>query len=161
MDPERVLYHRVRTIIDAVICEIALTVPVRLFLHPYDTTFARLREAAAYFGYNPQLCFLSSRSSTGILRNKDVAMQNIRTLATTKALRWTVERLYDSRGPCHSAFALSPTHDDRTLHYSQVGAVSLWALDFLLKQYEARDPNAAQVFYDSIARMLEMALLRN
>lgn len=134
--------------------------PIRLFLHPYDTTFTRLQEAAAYFGYNPQLCFLSSRSSAKMLCNKNIAMQNIHTLAATKNLRWTLHGVYESCGPCHSVFALSPTHSERMLYLSQIGAVSAWALDLLLQQYEARDANAAEVFYESIVRVPEMGLLR-
>jgi hypothetical protein len=60
----------------------------------------------------------------------------------------------------HTIFELSPRDDDRLLGDAQIGAVSAWALDLLLRAYEAQKSDAAFEFYESLTDMPKAGTLR-
>ena len=60
----------------------------------------------------------------------------------------------------HAIFVISPQTKSRHPAKCKFGAVSRWALDLLLKEYETRWDNAVAAFYDYISGMSDTASLR-
>jgi hypothetical protein len=60
----------------------------------------------------------------------------------------------------HMVFQISPADKKRLLSTCQFGAISRWALDILVRKYEAREADAAADFYRNIAPMRDAAPLQ-
>jgi hypothetical protein len=60
----------------------------------------------------------------------------------------------------HSIFQISPIDDERLLAQCNADAVSRWALDVTLEEYEKRTADAAVIFYHKVSRMQDSATLR-
>jgi len=131
-----------------------------IFLHPQDLTFTRLRESVSYFGFNPRRCFGASQSESNLLQLTQAIENKIRSVSMTVGILTLLNAAYTSRGVSHSIFELAPSDGMRSLGGAQIGAVSPWALDMLLKEYETRQENAAADFYISISGMASAGSLR-
>ena len=59
----------------------------------------------------------------------------------------------------HLIFEISPPNDKRLLAQCGFGAVSPWALDVLLTEYETQQADAAITFYNTISRTSDAASL--
>jgi hypothetical protein len=138
----------------------ALTYSCRLFLDPQDLTYARLKESVSYFGFNPRRCFQASSSGRNLIQLKQSIEEAVRSISPNVEISTIYAETYSSSGLSHSIFQLSPEDDMRLLGGARVGAVSMWALDLLLKKYESRQSDAAFNFYQSIKGMRTAATLR-
>ena len=140
--------------------EIALTQFSRIFLHSQDLTYTRLRESTSYFGFSPRRCFHASLSRSIMLQFKQNVMEKIRSIPSTTSILSLLKETYTTSGVSHSIFELSPEDDMRLLGGARVGAVSMWALDLLLTEYETRQADAAAEFFNSIAGTSSAGSLR-
>jgi len=131
-----------------------------IFIHPRDMTYTRLKESTSYFGFNPRWCFKGSRSNTAMTHFKLKVEKNIPSIPPMVNILPILHETYTTSGPSHSIFELSPADDMRLLDGARVGAMSMWALDLLLNQYETRQSDAAAKFYHSIAGMRSAVSLR-
>jgi hypothetical protein len=122
-----------------------------MFLHPLDLSFIRLQAAVSYFGLNPRLCFGASQHPSNLEHSKAAVLAAIRSISTHETLQDLLTQTFTTEGVSHLIFALSPQDDRRLLDEARVGAVSPWALDLLLNEYEGRQADAAAEFYDSLA----------
>ena len=123
-----------------------------MFLYPFNISPKLLRESTSYFGYNPHLCFKSAHSVDVLKMMKEVVMSRIRGLAANES---KISRLLHSfeRGESdiyHAIFVISPRTKLQLFPQCKFGAVSRWALDLLLKEYETRQADAVATFYDDI-----------
>lgn len=122
-----------------------------IFLHPLDLTFRRLRESVSYFGYNPRRCFIASQSKPKLRQLQEEIQIKIRCILPGISILTLLNGAFTTRGVSHSIFELKPSDEVRLLSSCQIGAVSPWALDALLNEYETRTADAAAEFYISIA----------
>ena len=122
----------------------------RAFLHPFDLTYARLKESASYFGFNPRHCFNTSLSASILLQLQDDIKEEIRAISPTTPIASILAETRNTSGLSHLIFELSPADENRHLSGARIGAVSNWALDLLLKEYEKRQATAAADFYFSL-----------
>jgi len=134
----------------------------RIFLYPFDISLKLLSLSTSYFGYNPRLCFNTARAVGVLETKKEVVMSRIRDVAGKES---NISQLLHStrRGNSdvsHSIFELSPANDKRLLAQCGFGAVSPWALDVLLTEYETQQADAAITFYHSISGKSDAASLR-
>ncbi len=120
-----------------------------LFLHPLDLTFRRLKESVSYFGNNPRRCFVASQSESKLRQLREEIQNKIRSIPPGTSILTLLNGAFTTGGD--SIFELAPSDNMRLLSSCQVGVVSQWALDALLKEYETRTPDAAAEFYISIA----------
>jgi len=129
-----------------------------IFLHPLDLTFRRLRESVSYFGYNPRRCFMASQSESNLRQLGEEIQNKIRCIPPDTSILTLLNGAFMTRGVCHSIFELAPSDDMRLLSSCQIRAVSPWALDALLKEYETRTADAAadKPFAGSIRGRLEL-----
>ena len=132
----------------------------RVFLYPFDICLKLLSLSTSYFGYNPRLCFNAARS-VEVLETKEMVMSRIRDVAVKES---NISHLVRStrRGNSdvsHLIFEISPANDKRLLAQCGFGAVSPWALDVLLTEYETQQADAAITFYNTISRMSDAASL--
>jgi hypothetical protein len=81
-------------------------------------------------------------------------MEKIRSIPPMANILSLLNETYMLSGLSHSIFELSPEDDMCLLGGAQVGTVSMWALDLLLKQYETHHADAAAKFFNSIAGIL-------
>jgi hypothetical protein len=65
-----------------------------------------------------------------------------------------------SNGLSHSIFQLFPRDDKRILGQARIEAVSRWALDVFLDEYETRRQADAFIFYTSLANSPDTGSLR-
>lgn len=138
----------------------ALTHSRRLFLNPQDLTYARLKESVSHFGYNPRRCFQASSSVRNLIQLKQDLEQVVRSIPPIVEISTVFVETYSSSGLSHSIFQLSPEDDMRILSSARVEAVSKWALDLLLKQYESRQSSATFNFYQYIKGIRSASALR-
>jgi hypothetical protein len=113
-----------------------LTYPCRLFLNSNDLTYARLKESTSYFGFNPRRCFQTGSSARRLIQLQQSLEEEARSTSPKVKISTIFAETYSSSGLSHSIFELSPEDDIRLLGSARVGAVSMWALDLLLKKYE-------------------------
>jgi hypothetical protein len=123
----------------------------RIFLNPRDVTVKRLSKATMHFGYNPRLCFSSSRSEAALDEKIQYVMGHIRRLAKDSGrflskLKWYREARSNGHDVSHTIFRLSPTTDSWWLGSCRYDIVSQWALDSLLRACEEREADAATKF---------------
>jgi hypothetical protein len=137
-----------------------LTHSFSIFLHPHDLSFTQLKESVSYFGLNPRRCFGASQSKSNLLQLTREIENKIRFVSVKIDILTLLNSAYTSRGVSHAIFELAPSDGRRLLGDARIGAVSPWALDMLLKEYETRQPNAAADFYMSIAGMPSAGSLR-
>jgi len=134
----------------------------RLFLHPFDVSFKRLRKSTSCFGYNPRLCFHAARSVEALENKKKAVMSRVRDVADDKSNIFQL--LHSCRkgdsDVSYSIFEISPTEESRLFADCKFGAVSQWALEVLLEAYEARQADAAITFYHTIPGTSDAASLR-
>jgi hypothetical protein len=104
-----------------------------------------------YFGLNPRQCFGASQRPSNLAHSKGDILKKIRSIDSRESLQNLLTQTFTTRGLSHSIFELSPGDDGRLLSQARVGAVSPWALDMLLQEYERRKADAAADFYESIA----------
>ena len=78
-------------------------------------------------------------------------MEKIHTILPMTNILSLLNETYTLSGLSHLIFELSPEDDMHLLGGAQVGTVSMWALDLLLKQYETRHADGATEFFNSIA----------
>jgi hypothetical protein len=150
------------------VCKIAmrlrnvLTQTFRIFLHRRDLTYARLKKSSFYLGLNPRNCYKASISSDEL----SAYMTNVSTKISQIPLSRTITNLLahatTSDGVSHLVFELSPDPEDenRRLNRAHIGAVSKWALNILLADYETRQSDSAADFYHSISTMPSAGSLR-
>ena len=133
----------------------------RMFLHPLDISLRLLRKSTSYFGYNPRLCFRAACSMDVLESMKDAVISRITRVATRQSN--ILHLLHSSRSGnpdvSHAVFEVSPISGSRSLTRCKFGAVSQWALDLLLKEYETRRADEVALFYDYISGMSEAASL--
>ena len=123
----------------------------RIFLHPLDLTLRQLKESVSYFGYNPRRCFIASQSKSNLRHLVEEIKNKIRCIPPGTSILTLLNGAFTTRGVSHPIFELAPSDDMRLLSSCHIGAVSPWALDALLKEYETRTADAAADFYLSIA----------
>ena len=134
----------------------------RIFLHPCDITFELLKESISYFGYNPRECFAASSSLANLRDIKKELGSAIQIAAHGDIM----QRFFESRrgDATNTIFQNFPTNTDtstnRSLAFCQSEPVSRWALDLLLRHYEAGKAHATAAFYYSLEGMPEAASLR-
>ena len=138
----------------------ALTYSCRLFLNQQDLTYARLKESVSYFGYNPRRCFQASSSVGNLIQLKQDLEHVVRSIPPVVEISTIFAETYSSSGLSHSIFQLSPEDDKHILGSARVEAVSKWALDLLLKQYESHQSDAAFNFYQYIKGIPSASALR-
>jgi len=134
----------------------------RLFLHPFDVSFKRLRKSTSCFGYNPRLCFHAARSAEALEKKMTVVTSRVRDVAGDESNIWQLLHSYrkDDSDVSYSIFEISPKDKKRLLARCDFGAVSRWALEVLLEAYEDRQADAAITFYHNISGMSDAASLR-
>ena len=92
---------------------------------------------------------------------KDAVISRITRVATRQSN--ILHLLHSSRSGdpdvSHAVFEVSPISGSRSLTRCKFGAVSQWALDLLLKEYETRRADEVASFFDSISGMSEAASL--
>ena len=132
----------------------------RIFLDRLDFTFARLKESSSYFGFNPRRCFGASYSDSFIREFKQEVADKIHAISSDDDLGSLLAATRTSSGLSHSIFELSPDNNYHMLAGARVGAVSMWALNLLLEEYESRKSTAVAEFYHSITRTSPAASLR-
>jgi hypothetical protein len=137
----------------------ALTYFCRLFLNPQDLTYTRLKESVSYFGFNPRRCFQASFSGRNLIQLKQSIEEAVHSMSPNIEISTIYAETRSSSGLSHLIFQLSPEDDMRLLGGARVGAVSMWALDLLLKKYESRRSDAAFNFYHSIMGTRSAAVL--
>ncbi len=125
--------------------------PYRMILDRSDLSLKLLRESASYLGYNPRRCF--QISSVKILREEVGFLASI--IKETANRSNITDLLYDTRtggtregvsNVSHTVFENFPTNENRFLLDCHFKAVSRWAFDILLTQYEVAKANAAAKF---------------
>jgi hypothetical protein len=124
-----------------------------IFLNPNDLTYERLAESATYFGFNPRSSYRASISPNHLHQIRSEIREKIRSISFTHQLLTLFHETFTRSGISHSIFELSPADESRILPDARIGAVSPWALDLLLRQYETRQADAATEFYLSISSM--------
>ncbi|KAF5376092.1 hypothetical protein D9615_007752 [Tricholomella constricta] len=124
-----------------------------ILLNPNDLTLERLTESATFFGFNPRSCYHASLSSNHLRQFQGEIREKIRSIPSERKLLTLLHETYSTNGIFHSIFELSPADELRILSDARVGAVSPWALDLLLSQYETRQVDATAEFYMSISSM--------
>lgn len=162
MVPKGVLHYWVGKIIACL--RIVLIYAFRLFLHPLDLLYERLKESVSYSGYNPRRSFQASFSVSALrtcVSDVELGFKRLQNISITAFLAGQVS---------HKIFELSPADKFRLLGEARIGAVSAWALDVLLTRYEDKQKDAAAEFYYSITaspsaeslrgRILERQLLK-
>ena len=136
----------------------------RVFLDPRDIVFELLKESTTYFGYNPRQCFAASTSVTKLNNTKKMVESAITSAAGGDILRLLSEAQMGDSDVSHTIFQISPTNTDtdtgRLLVNSQCEPVSGWALDLLLRHYEAGKADALADFYSSLVWIPGAASLR-
>ena len=137
----------------------ALKYSCRLFLNPQDLTYARLKESASYLGLNPRRCFQASSSTSDLIQLQQSLEESVHSISVD-LLKFHAETYSSSGLPHSNIFELSPGDDRRLFGGARVGAVSMWALDLLLKKYESQQSDAVANFYHSIIGMPSAASLR-
>ena len=134
---------------------------VRVFLYPFDISPHLLWESTSYFGCNPCLCFMGACSVNVLERTKKDVMSRIRGIAAQEGD--ILQLLRSSRtgdsDVSHSIFQISPKNESRLLAQCELGAVSRWALDHLLKAYEIEQADAVADFCHHISRASNVASL--
>jgi hypothetical protein len=136
--------------------------PFRIFLHPLDISFELLKESTSYFGHNPRRCFRASTSLIELETHKNDVSSRASS-ATQNGFSRLVHaaRLGDAASELSNAFfEIFPSNDSRRLGDCQFGAVSQWALDLLLVEYENGQADAAAAFYRTLSGMPNAASLR-
>jgi hypothetical protein len=112
-----------------------------------------------YFGFNPRWCFQASSSARGLIQLQQSVEEAVRSISPNVEISTIYAETYFSSSLSHSIFQLSPEDDNRLFGSAKVGAVSMWALNLLLKKYESRRSDAAVNFYYSILGMQSAATL--
>jgi hypothetical protein len=133
----------------------------RIFLNPFDISFKRLREATLYLGYNPRQCFSAALSAEELAEKKSDVRWWIRGVSIKESIFQvlTSTQMGDSN-VSRFIFQIYPEDEERYYAQCNFDAVSRWALDVFLEDYENRKADAAVMFYHEISRMPETALLR-
>ena len=134
--------------------------PLRVFLHPKDLPFKVLKESTIYFGHNPRRCFEASTSEKELQLHK----HNVALLALD-AVRDAFSHLvhaseHGDTTISNTFFEIFPADDSRRLGECHFGAVSQWALDLLLIEYEKGQADAAAAFYRTLLDIPHAASLR-
>jgi hypothetical protein len=140
---------------------IALTSLFRIFLNPYDFTYARLKESTFYFGFSPRLCFNASFSGNMLRQLMGDIRAAIISISRKTNIRSLLSSFIKSQMLSHTIFELSPANDQRRFGEALVGAVSPWALNLLLEVYEEHQLDAAAGFYESTANSPNAGSLRD
>ena len=127
-----------------------------------------LRKSTSYFGYNPRQCFDASSSLDALERKQWEVESRIKTIASKGSdciltLVWSLLSADSSDLP-YAIFQIAPAGNEegrfRFLSRCKFEAVSGWALDILLQEYNDRRANEAAEFYHRISLMPEAASLR-
>ena len=141
----------------------------RTFLHRSDLSFKLLRDSTSYFGFNPRPCFEASSSAKTLKGDVDNLEDKIKEAAKT----WDIMELLQGartggteRGlsnVSHAVFQIFPpdTDKDQELRKCHFEAVSRWAFDTFLKEYEAREANEVSDFYFKLSGMRGAESLRD
>ena len=139
----------------------------RMFLVRSDLSFKLLRGSTSYFGFNPRRCFEASSFKNlndkkeelggaiqGAARNYKI--MDLLLNARTDGTQMGVSEV------SHTVFQISPPDNDpdRRLFRCHFGAVSGWALDVLLKRYEADQANEVADFYFQLSGLPGAASLQ-
>ena len=136
----------------------------RIFLKPYDVTFELLKESTSYFGYNPRQCFQASSSVITLKVKKRVAESAIISAAHRDILRVLLGTRSGDSDISDMIFQIFPSNTDtdtgRLLSHSHFEPVSRWALNLLLRCYEACKPHATADFYYRLVWIPGAASLR-
>ena len=136
--------------------------PFRIFLHPLDIPFKLLKESTSYFGHNPRRCFTASTSVMELQTQKNEVV--LRALSATQngfSCLVHATRLGDAASELSNVFFENfPSNDSWHLGDCQFGAVSQWALDLLLMEYEKCQADAAVAFYRTLPDMPDAASLQ-
>ena len=135
----------------------------RLFLYPFDITFKRLKEATSFFGYNPRPSFTAALSKIALESETEKVKSQITYVSGDESNM--VQLLKSARTGdsevSHSIYQISPQDDEnRFLTQCSFDAVSRWALNVSLEEYEKRKAGAAIRFYHEISGMAEAGQLR-
>ena len=133
----------------------------RIFLYPFDISPKLLWESTSYFGYNPRLCFKAARFVNVLEMMKNDVMSQIRHVAAQEDnIAWLLRSARTGDFDVHAIFEISPKTESRLLAQCEFGAVSRWALDQLLNEYETRRADAVADFYHYISGASETAPIR-
>ncbi|KAM6492730.1 hypothetical protein JOM56_012454 [Amanita muscaria] len=120
-----------------------------LFLHSSYLDLACLKESVLYFGSNPRRCFSASvsREMLDFMKTKVIEESYSTTLNTT--LYSLLYGTISANSFSHEVFEIFPSKESR--HTTRVQAVSQWALEQLLEQYQHSQADAAAAFYNMAA----------
>ncbi|KAM6491798.1 hypothetical protein JOM56_012838 [Amanita muscaria] len=121
-----------------------------LFLHSSYLDLACLKESVLYFGSNPRRCFSASVSREKLDFMKAKVTEKINAIDTvTTSLRQLMVGSISAKSFSHEVFEIFPSKESR--HTTRVQAVSQWALEQLLEQYQHSQADAAAAFYNMAA----------
>ena len=136
--------------------------PFRIFLHPRDISFELLKESTSYFGHNPRRCFHASTSESQLERQKSRVILRASGAAQNTPMRLVHASQLGDSGPelSNTFFEMFPSNDSRYFEHCQFGAVSQWALDLLLMEYEKSRADAAASMYRALSGIPHAASLR-
>jgi len=137
-----------------------ILIAFRLFLHPKELVYSRLREATTYFGFNPRNCFHASTSPLIFAQIKARILKQIGGVSLIHDLRFWLRKSFSTSSVFDAGFEMFPKDDQRLLAEAQIAAVSPWALDNLLS---ANKGQRVDIWYDDYRSIMEapkMGILR-
>ena len=122
--------------------------------------YACLKESVLYFGFNPHHCFSASLAPSNLLQLQQDVQEEVNSIPWATSMKSLLTETRSTSGMSPLIFKLSPKDKQHLLGSPQIGAVSMWALDLLLKEYEKQLATAAADFYDVTVGLPGVASLR-